>query len=117
MMKQGSVLQLRRRELLPSMGYIVIGMCFYPRGVSKEWRHEYRADLAPDRELFREWKNFEKTSGHDAAFRLTNYETRFTLKSEALVHLDCLCEREEDVYLICQCQVGERCHREMLMLL
>jgi uncharacterized protein YeaO (DUF488 family) len=118
MMKQASVAQLRSGELGRKNGYLVVCMAYYPRGLKKEFLDEYRSDLAPDRELFREWKEFEESSGHEEAFNKSNYEERFTLSEEALAHLKVLSEfsRRSDVYLFCQCALGERCHREILML-
>jgi uncharacterized protein YeaO (DUF488 family) len=117
-LKQGSVKQIRTGEITRGSGYVAITMCFYPRGLRKELRDEYRKNLAPDNVLFKEWQVFEKAHGHEAAFRLSRYEDRFTLSEEALENLRRLSElaRKQDVYLICQCAVGERCHREILLL-
>jgi uncharacterized protein YeaO (DUF488 family) len=116
---QASVLQVRRQEISRISTWIVITMCYYPRGIKKEWRDEFRSDLAPDRELFREWKKYEREVGHTEAFKLSHYEKRFHLSSSALEHLQelSLLSRKMDVYLVCQCAPGEMCHREMLMLL
>lgn len=93
-------------------------MCFYPRGVKKEWRDDYKKDLAPDRELFREWKEAEKRVGHTEAFVESRYEERFQLSWLGEQYLNYYCKESltKDVYLVCQCKVGEKCHREMLML-
>ena len=119
MLKQASVQQVRQQTLPRENSLIVIVMCFYPRGIRKEWRDDYRSELAPDRELFQEWKSFEKTAGHDEAFQLTNYEFRFWLSELGLRYFNYYCDEssEKDVYLVCQCKVGEKCHREMLMLM
>ncbi len=118
MLKQGSVSQLRSGEIGREHGYLVVCMAYYPRGMKKEMIDEYRSDLAPDRQLFAEWKEFEEKSGHDEAFTRSRYEERFTLSTEALAHLKLLGEfaRKADVYLFCQCAPGERCHREILLL-
>ncbi len=93
-------------------------MRFYPRGIRKELRDEYRADLSPTKALFRDFKN-NQAAGHDVAFERSEYERRFELSEQAMEHLDLLAGISEgnDVYLICQCQLGQRCHREMLLLL
>jgi uncharacterized protein YeaO (DUF488 family) len=119
MIKQGSVAEIRRKELTTQDGFIVIAMCFYPRGLRRELRNEYCGDLAPDRVLFREWKEYEREFGHDEAFRRSDYENRFQVTHHAFLKLRELSflAGKKDVYLICQCQVGERCHREMLMLM
>lgn len=119
MLKQGSVSQLRRGELTKADGYLVIAMAFYPRGLKKDLWDEYRSDLAPGRDLFKDWKEVESHDGHDAAFQKTDYEGRFQVGRRALEHLESLAKlsRTQDVYLICQCEMGERCHREILLLL
>jgi uncharacterized protein YeaO (DUF488 family) len=118
-LKQASVQQVRNQELPRENSLIVICMCFYPRGIKKEWRDDYKKELAPDRELFQEWKKLEKTDGHEGAFRLSHYEERFDLSELALRYLKYYCDESltQDVYLVCQCKVGEKCHREMLMLI
>lgn len=119
MLKQASAKQIRTGEVGRRHGHIAIAMCFYPRGLRKELRDEYRRNLAPDVKLFKEWQIHEKKSGHDEAFRLSRYEKRFTLSPEAMSDLERLSalSREKDVYVVCQCAVGERCHREILLLL
>jgi uncharacterized protein YeaO (DUF488 family) len=118
MLKQGSVDQVRHQQIQRATSHIVIAMAFYPRGLKKELADEYRGDLAPARDLFKEWKEFEKAAGHDEAFKLSRYEDRFDLSPTALFHLKTFSElaKEKDVYLICQCGIGERCHREMLLI-
>jgi uncharacterized protein YeaO (DUF488 family) len=118
MIKQASVHQLRSGELTRKDGYIVVTMCFYPRGLSKDLRDEYHGSLAPDRVLFKDWQKYEKLEGHDAAFEKSHYEERFELDAKAFYHLRNLAERarNQDVYFVCQCAVGERCHREILLL-
>lgn len=118
MLKQASVGQIRSGEISRENGYLVLGMAHYPRGLKSDLTDEYRSDLAPDRDLLREWKEVERKFGHDIAFEKTDYENRFQLKPEAKEHLKILSEfaRRADVYLICQCELGQRCHREMLML-
>jgi uncharacterized protein YeaO (DUF488 family) len=117
MLKQGSVSQLRSGELSRKDGYIVVAMRFYPRGLKKELRDEYRSDLAPSLKLFQDFKKFEKKVGHDAAFEAANYRSRFELTPEGEANLKRLTElsRDKDVYLICQCEIGQRCHRELLL--
>lgn len=119
MLKQASVDQIRAHALPRDKTLLVITMRYYPRGIKKEWRDDFRHDLAPDRQLFKEWKKFEKQVGHDRAFELSHYEERFSLSPSALQHLKQYADlsRTFDVFLICQCKVGERCHREMLMLM
>lgn len=118
MLKQASVEQIKQSEIPRKNSHIVIVMCFYPRGIKKELSDEYRKELAPDRPLFQDWKTFERGHGHDEAFRLANYEKRFTPSPTALFHLKEYSDMStsKDVYFVCQCALGERCHREMLLL-
>lgn len=119
MLKQASIEQIRRQEIPRANSHLVIAMAYHPRGIKKEWRDDYRGELAPDRELFKDWKEHEQKYGHAEAFARSNYEERFTPSPLALFHLQeyIRLAEEKDVYLICQCQMGERCHREMLLLI
>jgi uncharacterized protein YeaO (DUF488 family) len=116
MLKQASVGQIRNGEVSRDDGYIVLAMCFFPRGFKRELRDEYLHDLAPDRVLFKEWLAYSREFGHEEAFKKSDYENRFQLNGKARYDLRRLTEKVGDVYLVCQCAVGERCHREMLML-
>jgi hypothetical protein len=121
MLKQASVGDLKSEKISRDQGdYIVISMCFYPRFVRRELRDEYLSDLAPDRVLFGEFKRVQRATGdHNGAFARVSYEKRFALTNEGIEHLARLSTlaHERDVYLVCQCTVGERCHREMLLLM
>ena len=118
MLLQASVDQVRQQEISRDNSQIVITMCYYPRGVKKEWRDDFRSELAPDRKLFKDWKQLEKQAGHDQAFELSQYEDRFSLSPVALYHLKKYSElsHRQDIYFVCQCKIGEKCHREMLLL-
>ncbi len=117
-MKQASVQEVREQKISRANAFIIIVMCYHPRGIKAQWRDDFRNILAPDRELFKEWKAFEKTKGHDQAFELSHYEDRFSLSPLAMNLLKVYSQwsHEKDVYLVCQCEVGQRCHREMLLL-
>src|SRR4051812_7343595 len=119
MLKQGTVTQLRKGELSRKDGFIAITMRFYPRGLKRELRDEYIRDLSPDTNLFKEFKKFQKTIGHEAAFKKVNYEKRFHLSFDGYEKLRQLSElsRRQDVYLICQCEIGQYCHREIMLLI
>jgi uncharacterized protein YeaO (DUF488 family) len=119
MLKQGSVSDIRTGKLTRSDGYIVIAMCFYPRGLKKILRDEYIRALAPDQKLFKDWQQAKAHFGHDLAFARSRYQNRYILSAIAVEHLRRLSARSkrENVYVICQCSVGDRCHREILLLL
>jgi uncharacterized protein YeaO (DUF488 family) len=119
MLQQVSIAEIRQGKVARKDGYLVATMCYYPRGLRRALLDEYRSDLAPDRKLFAEWKAVEREAGHEAAFVKSRYEKRFTLSPRAIEKLGELSLRaqREPVFLACQCALGERCHREMLMLL
>lgn len=91
----------------------------YPRGLKKELIDQYLSQLAPQSDLFKDFKQKEKSVGHAAAFLQTHYEERFCLTPLGLAHLERLANmsKEQDVYLLCQCDVGQHCHRELLLLI
>lgn len=93
-------------------------MCHHPRGLSKNLRHEFLNSLAPDRALLKDFKAAEKSVGHNEAFETCAYEDRFAISPELLSDLKRLSDQSKDrhVYLICQCEMKTRCHREMLLL-
>lgn len=100
--------------------YVVITMRRYPRFIARELRQEYLSSMSPDRELFEEWLAAKrKYNDHNGAFRRSRFEERFTLDEQGLADLERLSTlaRKRDVYLVCNCPLGERCHREMLLLL
>lgn len=120
MLKQASVDQVRQKQIPRENTRLIIAMCYYPRGINTELADDFRNTLAPDRALFKEWKELEKKVGHEQAFIQTNYEKRFYLSPVALFMLKSYTEESlsnnKDIYFICQCELGERCHREILLL-
>lgn len=120
LLRQASVADLRSGSVTRRDGHVAVVMRFYPRGLVRELRDEYLRSLSPEETLFREFKTRERATGdHGLAFAEVDYERRFGLGDEGLVELRRLAElsRERDVYLVCQCQVGQHCHRELLLLI
>jgi uncharacterized protein YeaO (DUF488 family) len=120
MLKQGSVADVKNGIIKREDGHVVITMRFYPRFLRKEMRDEFVCDLAPEKELLREFNEAQKRLGnHNNSFAEVDYERRFQLEPRAMAHLKRLCalSAKRDVFLICICELGEMCHREMLMLL
>jgi uncharacterized protein YeaO (DUF488 family) len=118
MLKQASVADLRSGRVTRRDGHVVIVMRHYPRGLPRELRDEYVRALAPDEVLFREFKARARALGdHERAFADVDYERRFRLGAAGLRELERLSElsRTRDVYLVCQCRVGDSCHRELLL--
>src|SRR2546423_1846054 len=101
-------------------GYVVITMRRYPRFVRRELRDEYVSTMSPDSKLHEAWLSAKRRyHDHNGAFARVNYEKRFAVSDEGWGDLDRLCRlaRRKTVYFVCQCRVGDRCHREMLLLL
>lgn len=118
MLMQTSIREIRTGTVKRGSHYLVACMAYYPRGMNKTLIDEFRNNLAPDRVLFGEWKEAEERVGHEEAFRLVDYEARFQVTPEGMESLRRLTDlsRKQDVYLACQCELGERCHRELLLL-
>jgi len=121
MLRQGSVADLKSGRVSRADGHIVLAMRQHPRGVSKELRDEYVKELAPAAELLKLFlaEKRRHPGDHNYAFHAVGYERRFDLAPEALEKLKFLAERgqTQDVVFVCQCGDGERCHRELLLLL
>jgi uncharacterized protein YeaO (DUF488 family) len=120
MLKQASVSQFKAGIFPRDKSHLVITMRFYPRFLKKELRDEFLCSLAPEKQLLHDFNAAQRKSGdHNSAFGDVDYEHRFQLseKGEAdlkrLAHLS----KTKDVYLACICAVGQRCHREILMLM
>lgn len=121
MLKQASVSDLITDRVKRSKkSYVVIAMRRYPRFVNRLLRDEYLPSLASDHKLFEDWLSTKRrTANHNGAFAKVRFEDRFKLDAEGLENLRRLSElsTKKDVYLVCQCAQGLRCHREMVMLL
>jgi uncharacterized protein YeaO (DUF488 family) len=120
MLRQGTVEDIKNKRITRRHGHLVAVTRFYPRYLKRNLLDEYDINLAPPRELLDEFKNQERASGeHDQAFDDINYEAKFTLTAEGIASLNRLTmlSQDHDVYLICHCKVGTRCHREILMVL
>ena len=119
-LRQASVSDLLTGRISKDSGYIAIIMRRYPRFVRRELRDEYISEMAPDWKLFEEWLAIKRaTDDHEAAFRRSHYEARFSITTSGIEHLKRLIQlsRTVDVYLVCQCKVGQRCHRELHLLI
>src|SRR5438552_9104936 len=119
MLKKGSVAQLRYGELSREDGHIVLPMCHYPRGLKKTLIDEYIKALAPSQALLDDFHAERERMGgnHNAAFLSCRYQERFTLEAPGVAALQRLAElaRGGDVFLVCQCALDQRCHRELLL--
>jgi uncharacterized protein YeaO (DUF488 family) len=120
MLRRASVADLKHGNVSRADGLVVVAMVHYPRFLQKELRDEYVRDLAPDPELFRQFKALDRGLGdHDAAFEQVDYEKRFWLSKDGRAQLSRLAAlaKERDVILICQCQVDQRCHCDLVLLM
>lgn len=120
MFRKASVKDVRSGKVSRESGYIAVCMCRYPRGLPKTAIDEYCHALAPTQELLDEFHaEREKQGGnHNAAFLSVNYQKKFTLNAEAVEQLRALSEiaKTKEVYVVCQCDLKERCHRELLLI-
>lgn len=119
MLRKGCVKDLKSGRVSRELGYVAICMCRYPRGLAKEHIDAYIHELAPTQELLDEFHAERKRlDNHNAAFLAMNYQKKFTLTSAAVDHLRDLSERAKlgDVFVLCQCDMKERCHRELLLI-
>ena len=119
MLYRFAVNELKAGALQRRYGYSVVVMQYYPRFVKKELVDEYLRTLAPDKELFTEFKALDRKFGdHDLAFEKVRYEERFSLSAAGVDDLKRLSALSltQDVYLFCQCRATERCHADLLLL-
>src|SRR4051794_17301672 len=93
-------------------------MRHHPRGLSSELRDEYISALAPEPELFQDFRGALEGRGHNEAFEAVDYEERFWLSEKGIGELKRITDasQSEDVHLVCQCRIGQKCHRELLMI-
>jgi uncharacterized protein YeaO (DUF488 family) len=121
MLHQASVSDLiMDRVSRGNKNYVVITMRRYPRFVNRELRDEYVSEMSPEPKLFEAWLTAKrKHDDHDGAFARSRFEERFTISEIGLEHLARLCALSirKEVYLVCSCRVGQRCHRELVLLL
>ena len=120
MLKQACVADLKAERFDRSKSHLVVTMRFDPRFLRKELRDEFIAEMAPEKELLMDFNAAQKRLGdHNSSFAEVDYEQRFRMSDKAKAHLKRLAKlsNHKDVYLTCVCRVGERCHREILMLI
>jgi len=120
MLRQASVSDLITGRASREKGYVVIAMRRYPRFINRALRDEYLPSLAADRKLFEDWLSAKRRyQDHEGAYKRAKFESRYELTDEGMEHLarlSALAEKQ-DVYLVCQCHEGHRCHRELLLIL
>lgn len=120
MLKQATVEDISNNRITKRHGRIIVTTRYYPRFLKKKFVDEYLPILAPTKELLAQFKDLEaELADHDRAFEEVEYEHLFTLDEGARDVLKTLSDlsREQDVYLVCHCKLGQRCHREIVMVL
>ncbi len=119
MLYRAPVREVKLGRVSRRYGRVVVVMRHYPRFLPKENVDEYCRSLAPELALFTEFKARERALGdHDRAFAEVNYPARFDLVPAGWVDLERLAHesRQRSVYLICQCELDQRCHADLLLL-
>ncbi len=120
MLRQASVSDLISDRVSREKSYVVITMRRYPRFVNRMLRDEYLSCMSPEWKLFEDWLSAKRRfKNHDGAFGKVRFEQRFDVSDEGLEHLARISAlaADRDVYLVCQCHSGRRCHREFLLIL
>jgi uncharacterized protein YeaO (DUF488 family) len=120
MLKQASVSDLVSDKASRDTSYVVITMRRYPRFVSRELRDEYVSCMSPSPKLHEAWLSAKRRhNDHDGAFARSRFEERFEFDEDGMRELERLAKlsKKRDVTFVCQCRVGRRCHRELLLIL
>ncbi|HEY9790401.1 MAG TPA: DUF488 family protein [Candidatus Obscuribacterales bacterium] len=119
-LKQASIAQVKHAALERDNAHIVITMRFYPRFLKKELRDDFQCELAPPKELLHDFNEAQtKLKDHNLAFDESEYEQRFDLSAKGVGLLQSYSQmsKEKDVYFVCICEIGQMCHREILLLM
>ena len=97
---------------------------YWPRGVAKQFVHEWRRELAPSVELLSNFKQALEGASRDADRNLkvrdvwvsfsNGYRDEMSRKSVALDELRGRLARGEMLTLLCACHKKAHCHRSLL---
>jgi uncharacterized protein YeaO (DUF488 family) len=121
MLRQASVSDLINDRVSRGRNrYVVITMRRYPRFVNRAYRDEYVSEMSPDWPLFEDWLSAKRRHGdHNGAFEKSGFEERFSISEAGLEHLARLVDLslKKDVYFVCSCKTGQRCHRELVLMI
>ena len=120
MLREAPLAELRAGRIDRAKTLVVVPMHLYPRGLRRELVDEFRPELGPPKELFRDFRAAtESTGDHETAFVASRYEEKFRLDLLGVAALDRLARtaKEQEVVFLCQCSPEERCHRDLLLLL
>jgi uncharacterized protein YeaO (DUF488 family) len=116
-LKPGTLKDITAGKVSRRDGYLVVVTRYYPRFLRRDLIDEYVAELAPSKELLKDYKEAEHAVGHDAAFAKVNYVKRFKLSPKGFEELTRLkkLSAKKPVYLFCHCEPGQFCHRDILI--
>ena len=120
MLDRASVAEVKAGKISRADGYLVVSMRLYPRFLAKELTNEYVKGLSPDETIFCCYREFKKQLGdQNRAFQLAGYEQNFALSNQGMKDLARLsaASRNQNVYLICQCDRHEFCHVDLMLLM
>lgn len=121
MIKQATVEDIANSRITKRHGRIVVVTRYYPRFLKRKLVDDYEGVLAPTRELLGSFKDLESDLGgeHDRAFEEIGYEEKFWLDESGLAKLAeyAALGASQDVYFVCHCKLGQRCHRELLLMM
>jgi uncharacterized protein YeaO (DUF488 family) len=120
MLKQATVEDISNMRVTKRHGKVVVTTRYYPRFLKRKLVDDYKGVLAPTKALLTEFKAKEEEVGdHDKAFEDVDYESKFTLDEAGEAELRDLSDlaRTQDVYLVCHCRLGQRCHRDILLMI
>ena len=120
MIKQARVEDISNRRITRVHGRIIVVTHYYPRFLKSQLIDEYFKSLAPSRELLTEFKEAEEKLGDsNLAFEQIDYENKFWLSENGFAELQSLAieAQTKTIYFVCHCPIGQRCHREILMVI
>jgi uncharacterized protein YeaO (DUF488 family) len=121
LIKQATVEDISNSRITKRHGRIVVVTRYYPRFLKRKLVDDYEGVLAPSKALLTEFKKREDEMGddHDGAFEDISYESKFELSESGIAKLReyAALAATQDVYFVCHCRLGQRCHRELLLLM
>ena len=124
MIKQATVEDVSNSRITKRHGRIVVTTRYYPRFLKRKLVDDYEGVLAPTKALLTEFKAREEELGelekaHDQAFEDVVYESKFNLSEAGFAKLReyVALSSHQDVYFVCHCKLGQRCHRELLLMI
>jgi uncharacterized protein YeaO (DUF488 family) len=91
-------------------GMRIVATRYWPRGMKTEVRDLYLPDLAPSKDLLRDFRSSEMTWREFAK----RYRTEMQAQRSLIRTLHWLSESGDALTVMCTCSNQERCHRKIL---